>query len=94
MITYLKDIEKESERIRQMGGRTKMLTETRVLAIYKKRWYNENNNKHLFHKIQRSRFIMSLRTGKYKFCVVCIHVWQWGRGNDSQYSGSLVAAVN
>ena len=32
----------------------------------KKWWYNENNDKHLFHKIDRSRFIMSPSTGKYK----------------------------
>jgi hypothetical protein len=36
MITYLKDTKKESERIRYMDGRTKMLIEMRVLAMYKK----------------------------------------------------------
>jgi hypothetical protein len=68
MITYPKDTKKESERIRQMDGRTKMLIQMRVKKwlCTKKWWYNENNGKHMFHKIQRSRFIMSPSTGKYK----------------------------
>jgi hypothetical protein len=66
MIIYLKDTKKESERTRQMGGRTQMLIHqsTKVAMGGGKWWYNENDDKHLFHKIQRSRFVMSPSTEK------------------------------
>lgn len=82
------------ERKRQMDGRTKMLFQMRV-----KKWLCKKNGvivkimTNMFHKMQRSRFIMYPNTGKHK--LLCgVNAYEATGGNDSQYYGSLVAAVN